>query len=340
MGDIMLGYVYDVVEVLGNGLVKLESPVEVLECCEVFLFPPEALTIVEMKFCTGSYARITPKKRKLIDAFNAILDRYEDAPEGKGRYHPGMDDMLAGVFSVITVQDDGLVGLPAADGSGVWLFPPGVLEILEGYQPPLVYPKVEVSAAEADAGTDSVGEETVSTVPEEEEVPFVEEELPVVAETEPQETPPPPAPAAQTLEGLAIQCWTLPSESNRARMERAMGIILEQLIAAGIVLPSNIAMASSCREADHSGCFVYRFGTRRLHLSTRMEEDGRLLVVVRCGGGFADFAEFARRHGSLENIKYKRQSGGPGKGVLRLNSVLSKGSPRLRSAGEANQTTL
>merc|ERR1719408_708571 len=122
---------------------------------------------------------------------------------------------------------------------------------------------------------------------------------------------------------LTIQCWSLPGpESDLARIERVMSTFVEQLLAAGIAMPENFQRVGRCgARTDPQPCYIYRFGTRRLHISIREAEGGRLCLVVRCGGGFLDFAEFARRHGSVERLKLQRQSE-PQKGrqVLRLAS--------------------
>jgi len=58
-------------------------------------------------------------------------------------------------------------------------------------------------------------------------------------------------------------------------------------------------------------------------MSTRVAQDGRLSLVVRCGGGFMDFLEFARRNGSLQQLKLQKQA--PAQGAARFSSVLSGG---------------
>jgi len=77
-------------------------------------------------------------------------------------------------------------------------------------------------------------------------------------------------------------------------------------------------------------CFVYGFGTRRLHLAARSTDDGRLVLVVRCGGGFMDFLDFARRHGGLERLRLQRQVGALGAGRVCLTSVLAEGHVQIR----------
>merc|ERR1712232_710682 len=103
--------------------------------------------------------------------------------------------------------------------------------------------------------------------------------------------------------------------------ERAMAFNVRQLVAAGVELPANLHIVDQCKE--HRGCFVYRFGTRRLHVTTQAVDDGRLLLVVRCGGGFADFYEFATRHAPSENVKLQRKLATQSQ-VLRLSRAFSK----------------
>merc|ERR1712014_462691 len=119
----------------------------------------------------------------------------------------------------------------------------------------------------------------------------------------------------------------MPAETLRERVERAMAFNIGQLVAAGVELPPNIQLVDKCHEKQHGGCFVYRFGTRRLHVTTQAVEDGRLFLVVRCGGGFADFGEFAKRHARSEIAKLQQKYPTPaiaGCGVLRLSSAFSK----------------
>lgn len=137
--------------------------------------------------------------------------------------------------------------------------------------------------------------------------------------------PPPPAPA------LTIECWAKPgAESELARMDRVMVTFLDALRAAGIALPDNIQRLKQCSDAQHSNCYIYSFGTRRLHVATREVEGGRILLVVRCGGGFSDFADFAMRHGGLEQLRLQRHRDIQGRNVVRLSSVLSNGTVGLR----------
>merc|ERR1719453_2554764 len=124
----------------------------------------------------------------------------------------------------------------------------------------------------------------------------------------------------------------LPSETLRERVERAMASNIKQLVDAGVELPHNIQLATKCQEKEHGGCFIYRFGTRRLHVTTQAVDDGRLLLVVRCGGGFADFAEFAKRHARSERVKLQHKlaaTATAGGGVLRLSNAFAKRAPSI-----------
>lgn len=271
----------------------------------------------------GTFVRIVPTRRQLLDAFEAVAAQYSPRAVGRGRYSPGMDAMLGGTYSVLYVLP-GLVALASADGSqdGIWCFPPSVLTVAE---PPLAPPLMEE------------GEEAAAAPPPPLEPPPATEEAPVVqplTEERPDEDEAKPVPQEEApQEGLAIECWMVPGEADIARMERVMAFFVAKLHAEGVALPDNIRLVGQCRERQHAGCFVYRFGTRRVHVSARADarDSSRLLLVVRCGGGFVDFVDFARRHGNLEQIRLRRpdsQSGG--RDVLRLTSVLSKGQVRVR----------
>jgi len=127
-------------------------------------------------------------------------------------------------------------------------------------------------------------------------------------------------------------------EAELERMQRVMASFVEQLQAAGVVVPSNLQRTGACREVQHSSCYVYRFGTKRLHVSLREAAAGRLCLVVRCGGGFVDFADFCRKHGAVEQLKLNRATARGG--VVQLNSVLSNNRVRLQSRGNASSGRL
>jgi len=158
----------------------------------------------------------------------------------------------------------------------------------------------------------------------------------------------PPVPAvpaaarpATAAGALAIECWTLPGESDLARIERVVSTFVDQLQAAGITLPDNLQRVGRCgARADPQPCFIYRFGTRRVHLNIREAEGGRLCLVVRCGGGFLDFAEFARKSGRIEQAKLFKLRCEPVKGrsVLQLSSVFSRGERHVKEMRSVNAT--
>jgi len=141
--------------------------------------------------------------------------------------------------------------------------------------------------------------------------------------------PPPPPPAANVAPavsgGLAIECWSLEGESPQERVERAMSTFVEQLLAQGVIVPENISRVAQCGAAQHPSCYVYRFGTKRLHVAVQEAVTGRLALVVRVGGGFMDFAEFARRNGRMEQVRLNQTKLSEGRTVVHVTSVLSKG---------------
>merc|ERR1719265_2592508 len=117
-----------------------------------------------------------------------------------------------------------------------------------------------------------------------------------------------------------------------------MNIFVEKLQEAGVILPENFARLEECAEPGHSSCYVYSFGTRRLHINTREGDGGRLTLVVRCGGGYLDFLDFAARHGRVEDLKLKRLSDSKGHGRIQLTSVMSHGAVRLADSTGLNST--
>jgi hypothetical protein len=175
-----------------------------------------------------------------------------------------------------------------------------------------------------------VTQQTAQTIPE---------PLPVLV------VEPPPAPAgrpATAAGGLTIECWSLPGEADLERIERVVGVFVEQLVAAGVTMPENFERVGRCgARTDPQPCHIYRFGTRRLHLNIREAAGGRLCLVVRCGGGFLDFAEFARKNGSVEQLKLLRMQRQPtqGRQVLQLASVYQKGQRQVKEVNTFNSTT-
>jgi len=129
-----------------------------------------------------------------------------------------------------------------------------------------------------------------------------------------------------TKSGLSVECWALPDETELARLDRVVSILLAKLDEAGMVVPSNFRRLEKCSEPQHESCVTFNFGSRRLHISTREGAGGRLTLVVRCGGGFLDFVEFVRRNGALEQLKLDRLQNTEGEGQqLSLTSVLVQG---------------
>lgn len=222
-------------------------------------------------------------------------------------------------YPVLEVLDSGMVALPSPTGD-TWHFPPSILVVVA---PPVPAAEPEDETAEEHGPEEAPAEETLVApeIVEAEPVESSAEEAEESVEPVPP-TPQEPAPG----DGVAIECWATPGESARARVERAMEHALAHLNADGVDLPDNIELVTNCRETQHANCFIYRFGTRRLHVSSRVENGGRLVVVVRCGGGFVDFLGFARRHGSIELIKMRRQN----QGVLRLTSTMANGRVRVQ----------
>lgn len=164
-----------------------------------------------------------------------------------------------------------------------------------------------------------------------EERPAVVEDSAAVSEK------PAPEPAQDVSPGsqLSITCWSL-QPTDLERIDQLMKSFLERLREAGVVLPENVERVGQCEDVQHQGCLIYNFGTRRLHIATREGKDGRLMLVVRCGGGFLDFADFARRHGSAEHLKFKRQADGQlGTQVIRLVSIRANKELRLQEVSHA-----
>merc|ERR1712100_186652 len=104
---------------------------------------------------------------------------------------------------------------------------------------------------------------------------------------------------------------SVPGESERMRMDRAMAKVLQMLRKAGAVVPENLRLEHRCRDMQHAGCFVYQFGTRQLHISTRSVDAERLRVLVRNGGGFDNFMAFALRQGKAETARLQKQPSTP-----------------------------
>jgi len=145
------------------------------------------------------------------------------------------------------------------------------------------------------------------------------------------------SPRGHELPALTVECWALADETDIAQIERVVRHFVGLLEAEGALLPDNIHFIAPCREAAHQRCFVYRFGTRRLHFAARPTDDGRLTLVVRCGGGFMDFMDFVRRNGAVERMRLLRQIGAHSTGRLSMTSVRAAGRVQVRPA-VANST--
>lgn len=112
---------------------------------------------------------------------------------------------------------------------------------------------------------------------------------------------------AQSKEPQEVMCWALEEqETELERLERVVNHVLEQLRLEGVELPDNICRMEHSVPMQRS--HVYRFGTRQLHLNVREAEAGKLLLIVRTGGGFNDFADFCRRHGRLELARWRQSA--------------------------------
>jgi len=265
-------------------------------------------------FEPGAVALITAVEQQLIDSFSRVLPKYE--------YKAGMQEMLGRTYKVLSVNADGMVGLESYDGSddGIWWFPPYatalvVVDSMNIPPPPPPPPAPLPNAVQynvlqaADPGiSEQHGQAGVSE-----------------AEQLAEETGNVTSPAG--VGNLTISRWSrgMPTDEHLAQVDRAMDSLLDALRQADVVLPNNIRRLQRCRVEGHSNCLVYSFGTRRVHLATRGTDAGRLDIVVRCGGGYMDFMEFARRHGSLEQLRLQRQQGIAGREMVRMTSVLSSG---------------
>jgi len=179
---------------------------------------------------------------------------------------------------------------------------------------------------------------------------FLADESPDLTEESPAPTKVPPTKTrrrpkrrspspARTVAGLQIECWSVPDESQVQRLDRVMDVFLEKLLEGRVTIPENIKRVEECSEPGHASCYVYSFGTRRVHITTREHEGGRLTLVVRCGGGYLDFMEFAARHGKVEDLRMKRLVDSQGHERIELTSVMSRGAVRLaESCGGINST--
>lgn len=262
----------------------------------------------DVAFRAGLFCRITSVLQDLMSSFAHCLPQYT--------YQKGMHDYLGKNFQVVEVNTDGMIQLriPEREGKDIWWFPPCAAAITIMRQ--------EESAPAEELVSPLIVQE--NSPPEPEPVVAMQSQD-IVAPVGLLIVPPPPPP--QMIGGLAIDCWTIPGESDLQQVERVVGVFMEAIVASGIVVPTNVRRIGRCQLPSDKGCFVYNFGTRKLHVSTRANEQGRLLLVVRCGGGFIDFVQFCRRHGGTENLcmtKATAERSQGGTGIIRFTAVLSQ----------------
>jgi len=255
---------------------------------------------------------------KLVDSWEFMEASFaQNATDPTVAIHPVMRKMLGSMHEVIEERADGMIGLLCPDGF-LRFFPPAVQALPEE-------PTPEMSAPEC-SDMDHGALAAPPAYPRENHVETVNSTE--LAAARPVATACDAVRESQEVQaiarGVVLDCWSEPSESELQKIERVVAHFVQLMHQQGVALPQNINMVSQCKEASHKRCFVYRFGTRRLHFAARTMDDGRLLLVVRCGGGFMDFVEFARRHGGLEEIKLRKQL--EATGVVRINRVLKGGS--------------
>jgi hypothetical protein len=243
---------------------------------------------------TGRFCKLVSRWEEMVHAFQASSICTTLGLTA----HPAMQSMLGLMHEIIEERPDGLCGLLCPDGC-MRLFPPAVLSI-----PELDLPQ---AAPSSDAVTLSNTSVAVTSEPE----------------VEPTDLPLASAPEVEE-QSLALECWSFAHETDIEQIERVMSHFIGLLKRDGVSLPQNIRLVGPCKEASHQHCFVYRFGTRRLHFATRSRDNGRLVLVVRCGGGFMDFLSFARRHGGLEHLRMQREIEGNASGRVHLHSVLTE----------------
>jgi hypothetical protein len=91
-----------------------------------------------------------------------------------------------------------------------------------------------------------------------------------------------------------------PKISPATRMDLLLEALLGRLSNDGVVAPDNVKRIFACPN-QHADCFVYRFGTKKVHVTERAGQP-----VVRAGGGFLSFMEFVQRHGVTEQAKLEK----------------------------------
>lgn len=224
---------------------------------------------------------------RMVDTWARMVASFEEVADDPTVFlHPAMEQMVGTVQEIIEERADGMTLLLCPDGFPRW-FPPGVQVALETI----------TAAAPHRSPEDSPEPPLATTLPGDPGNPMMSS-----ADAAPGEDL-----SGPVERGIAMECWSEPAESDREQIERVVAHFVELLLGQGVLLPDNIRLVAPCREAAHKRCFVYRFGTRRLHFQARSADDGRLALVVRCGGGFMDFVDFARRHGGLEQAKLRKQ---------------------------------
>eukprot|EP00933_Yihiella_yeosuensis_P005125 TRINITY_DN109577_c0_g1_i1.p1 TRINITY_DN109577_c0_g1~~TRINITY_DN109577_c0_g1_i1.p1 ORF type:complete len:681 (-),score=112.07 TRINITY_DN109577_c0_g1_i1:201-2243(-) len=274
-------------------------------------------------FCEGTCATVTPSLKSLMDSFA----RYSEEYGVENGYCPGMNCMLGNTYAVVSISDLGMIGLqpPGAKEGMLFWFPP-VATALTAALPVVNKAHVdEVVAVEIDEPAPETAPVMVVADPAD-ETPELEE----VVDVMPREP--------FKIGGLEIECWNIPGEEDLARMERVMSVFTKALEKADVAMPDNIRRIQQCKAAQHKTCHVYSFGTQKMHVAARVTAEGRLLLVVRVGGGFMDFIEFARRHGSMERLRVQRQADANGREVVRITSVLSQGKKKVIPGVPGNKT--
>jgi len=114
-------------------------------------------------------------------------------------------------------------------------------------------------------------------------------------------------------------------ETSAMRMDRLVEALLTGLLNDNVLIPDNIHRIAAC-PMGHQTCFIYKFGTKRIHVAEKSGEP-----VVRAGGGFMTFKDFAMRHGSAEYAKLLRsQRNGAGEAPRVVTSVMMRGKVGLR----------
>lgn len=267
--------------------------------------------VKQVAFSRGMVVQVTKDLKALMACFEAVAPKFV--------YRVAMSRALGEIFNVFEVLADGMFVLQSldgcsnsafmgtsrsdlADGSKVaWFFPPLALKILslgeskiascvEDVAPSIDTDKIMAMHA-ARRGNKSDTRGCIVDPPQTDTAVLARNSTEAAAEEH------------------EIECRAEENESEAERAERAMTMFVDGLRSRGVVIPSNIGLMEKCREGRHVGCLIYSFGTRRIHITTRVTDEGNILLQVRVGGGFVDFAAFARRHGALEEKKLLASAG-------------------------------